>query len=143
MTARSGNPYTNITLTDAALDDLRQIKDRSIPVLTEVFRTLKRLDDGTVHPTRLRDFGKTGDLTDCGKLVVAVDGEPEHRIVVRDLGGNFEVAEVIAVENRVRDLPYLLAALRLGRLDDPIRRSDAGRLVHRLRRAIGGRASDA
>jgi hypothetical protein len=31
------------------------------------------------------------------------------------------------------DLPYLLAGLRLGRLDDPVRRSDAQRRVARIR----------
>ena len=64
-----------------------------------------------------------------------MDNEPEHRIVVRDLGtGNVEVSEVIAIEDRTDDLPYLLAGLRLGRLEDPVRRSDAGRRVDRIRR---------
>jgi hypothetical protein len=64
--------------------------------------------------------------------VVAVQGEPELRIVVRDLGdGAFEVSEVCAVEVRTGDLPYLLEGLRLGRLDDPVRRSEAQRRVAR------------
>lgn len=42
-------------------------------------------------------------------------------------------SEVIAVEDRTGDLPYLLAGLRLGRLDDPIRRSEAQRRVARIR----------
>jgi serine/threonine protein kinase len=81
-------------------------------------------------------YAKTGDLTDCGKIVVAVDGEPEHRIVVRSLQGRFEVSEVVVVEDRSQDLPYLLAGLRLARITDPVRRSDAQRRVHRVRRLL-------
>ena len=47
--------------------------------------------------------------------------------------GGFEVSEVIAVEDRAGDLPYLLAGLRLGRLQDPVRRSDAQRRIARIR----------
>jgi hypothetical protein len=62
------------------------------------------------------------------------EGEPEHRIVLRDLGeGALEVSEVIPLEDRTADLPYLLAGLRVGRLEDPVRRSDAQRRVVRIR----------
>ena len=94
------------------------------------------LQRGTIAATPLRDFTKTGDLSDCGKIVVAVDGEPEHRIVVQQSDGVIEVIEVVAVEDRTGDLPYLLAGLRLGRLDDPVRRSDAQRRVARIRRLL-------
>jgi hypothetical protein len=115
--------------------DLRRLAQRSQVMLLEVFRLLKALDAGTLEPVPLHDDAKTGDLTDCGRIVVAVEGEPEYRIVVRDLGdGGFEVSEVIAVEDRAGDLPYLLAGLRLGRLADPVRRSDAQRRVARIRR---------
>jgi len=57
---------------------------------------------------------------------------------VRDVGrGNFEVCEVITVEQRTEDLAYLLAGLRLGRIDDPVRRSDIGRRVDRIQKALG------
>jgi hypothetical protein len=70
--------------------------------------------------------------------VVEVEGGSEHRIVVRDLGeGGFEVSEVIAVEDRTGDLPYLLAGLRPGRLVDPVRRSEAQRRVARFRQLRG------
>jgi hypothetical protein len=105
-------------------------------MLVEVFRLLVLLDRGSIGATPLQDFAKTGDLRDCGKLVVAVEGEPEHRIVVREAGGHFEVVEVVAVEDRSGDLPYLLAGLRLGRLDDPVRRSEAQRRVARIRRLL-------
>lgn len=96
------------------------------------------LDAGSLLPAPLHDYAKTGDLTDCGKLVVTVEGETEQRIVVRDVGGGgFEVSEVIAVEDRTGDLPYLLAGLRLGRLEDPLRRSDAQRRVARIRQLSG------
>lgn len=136
MTARRRGPYLNVVLTAVALADLRQIEKRSLDVLAQVFRLLKQLDNGTLQPTRLQSLAKTGDLTDCGKIVVLVDGEPEHRIVVRDLGGSFQVSEVVAVENRTDDLPYLLAGLRLARQGDPIRRSDASRRIARIRRAL-------
>ena len=120
----------------AAADDVRAIAQRSRPVLVEVFQLLALLDRGSISPTPLQDFAKTGDLRDCGKLVVAVEGEPEHRIVVREVGGRYEVVEVVAVEDRTGDLPYLLAGLRLGRLDDPVRRSEAQRRVARIRRLL-------
>ena len=120
------------------MEDLRALADRSRPVLLEVFRLLKDLDAGRLVPTPLHDYAKTGDLTDCGKIVVAIEGQPEHRIVVRDLGGHFVVSEVVAVEDRTGDLPYLLAGLRLGRLADPVRRSEAERRIERLRRHRGG-----
>lgn len=136
MTARHRGPYQNVVLTADALADLRQIEKRSLDVLAQVFRLLKQLDNGTLQPTRPQRFAKTGDLTDCGKIVVLVDGKPEHRIVVRDLGGSFQVSEVVALENRTDDLPYLLAGLRLERQGDPIRRSDASRRIARIRRAL-------
>jgi hypothetical protein len=126
--------FTRVSFRNDAMQDLRRLAERSQPVLLEVFRLLKALDAGALVPVSLHDYAKTGDLTDCGKIVVAVEGEPEHRIVVRDLGdAAFEVSEVIAVEDRTGDLPYLLAGLRLGRLDDPVRRSDAQRRVARIR----------
>jgi hypothetical protein len=126
--------FGRVTFRDDAMQDLRRLAERSQPVLLEVFRLLKALDAGTLVPVSLHDDAKTGDLTDCGKLVVTVAGEPVHRIVVRDLGdAAFEVSEVIAVEDRTGDLPYLLAGLRLDRLDDPVRRSDVQRRIARIR----------
>lgn len=86
-------------------------------------------------PTPLHDYAETGDLADCGQILVTVEGQPEHRIVVRDLGGHFVVSEVVAIEDRTGDLPYLSAGLRLGRFSDPVRRSEAERrIIERLRR---------
>ncbi|MFO7960516.1 MAG: hypothetical protein R6U94_06190 [Nitriliruptoraceae bacterium] len=131
-------PFTRVTFRDDAMDDLRRLAGHSQALLVEAFRLLKALDAGALVPLPLHDDAKTGDLTDCGKIVVAVEGEAEHRIVVRDVGdGGFEVSEVIAVEDRTADLPYLLAGLRLGRLEDPIRRSDAQRRVARIRQLRG------
>ena len=126
--------FTRVTFRDEAMEDLRRLAERSQAVLIEVFRLLKALDAGSLVPAPLHDYAKTGDLTDCGKIVVTVEGEDEHRIVVREVGeAGFEVSEVIAVEDRTGDLPYLLAGLRLGRLNDPVRRSDAQRRVARIR----------
>ena len=126
--------FTRVQFTDAAIADLHGIKDRALPVLGEVFRALKRLDEGTLRPAPLRDYGKTGDLRDCGKIVVETDGHPEYRIIVRDLGNTFEISEVVTVEERTADLAYLLAGVRLGRIADPIRRSDTERKIARIRK---------
>lgn len=139
MTASERSRFERVTFLDAALDDLKLVAARSRAVLTEVFRLLKQLDAGTLSPQLLHDFAKTGDLSDCGKIVVALPGEPEYRIVVKGQGGTFAVSEVIAVEDRSQDLPYLLAGLRLGRIDDPIRRSDVGRRVYRIRKVLDQR----
>ena len=138
MSTRKSRAYTNVTFLDEAVEDLRRIAKRSPEVVKEVLRLLKQLDAGELLPRRLQDYAKTGDLTDCGKIVVALDGSPEHRIVVRDVGrGNFEVCEVITVEARTEDLAYLLAGARLGRINDPVRRSDISRRVNRIQKALG------
>jgi len=46
------------------------------------------------------------------------------------------VSEVIAVEDRTNDMPYLLAGPRLGRIENDVRRSDVGRRVHRIRQIL-------
>lgn len=130
-------PYERVQFLGEAREDLRRIHERNPLVLQEVFGLLKQLDAGSITPTELRDFGKTGDLSDCGKIVVLVEDEPEHRIAVRSVGNQFEVSEVVAVENRIQDLPYLLAGLRLGRIGGPVRRSDAQRKVFRVRKLLG------
>lgn len=136
MSGAAHRGFRRVQLLAEAADDLRMIAARSRPVLVEAFRLLKLLDRGEIAPTPLRDFSKT-DLRDCGKILVAVDGEPEHRIVVRELGDHVDVVDVVAVEDRTHDLPYLLAGLRLGRLEgDPVRRSDAQRRVARVRRML-------
>lgn len=136
MTAPAGR-FERVQFLDAAADDLRALSATNKIVAIEVFRLLKQLDAGDVQPRPLQDFMKTGDLSDCGKLVVAVDGQPEHRIVVRRIGDHYEVAEVIAIQDRTEDLPYLVAGLRLGRLSNPVRRSDALRRVARVRKTLG------
>jgi chromosome segregation ATPase len=130
--------FERVRFLEEAAGDLRALARRSRPVLVEAFRLLKRLDLGQLTPTPLHDYSKTGDLSDCGKIVVAVDGEPEYRIVVREVDGGVEVVDVIAVEERTADLPYLMAGLRLGRITDPVRRSDAQRRVARIRRHLDG-----
>ena len=138
MSARSSRSYTNVRFLDDAVEDLRRIAKRSPETAKEVLRLLKQLDSGELVPRRLQDYAKTGDLSDCGKILVEVDGQPEHRIVVRDVGrGNFEVCEVITVDVRTEDLAYLLAGVRLGRINDPVRRSDIGRRVDRIHKALG------
>lgn len=138
MSDRAPDRYARVQFLDGAIDDLRTLATRSPVVLREVFTKLKELDAGSLQPQPLNNFAKTGDLTDCGKIVVALDGEPEYRIVVRWVDGAFHVFEVVAVEDRTQDLPYLLAGLRLERIQDPVRRSDTQRRVFRIRRMLGG-----
>lgn len=71
-----------------------------------MFSLLKHLDAGTLTPRPLHDFGRTGDLTDYGKIIVALPGEPEHQTVVKGQNGTFTVTEVVAVEDRTQGLPY-------------------------------------
>jgi hypothetical protein len=129
--------FTNVQFTDDAIADLKGIEVRAPQVLIEVFRALKRLDEGAIRPVRLNDYGKTGDLRDCGKIIVETRGHSEYRIVVRFVGAAFEVHEVVTVEERTHDLAYLLAGVRLGRITDPIRRSDAERKIARIRKLRG------
>ena len=127
---------TRVRFLDEAAEDMRSLADTTRRLFLEALRLLVRLDRGELTPAPLHDFAKTGDLSDCGKIVVAVEGEPEYRIVVREVDGDIDVVDVIAVENRLDDLPYLLAGLRLQRIDDPVRRSDAQRRVARIRRHL-------
>lgn len=102
--------------------------------MVEALRAIMRVDRGELVPTPLRPFGKTGDLSDCSRVYFgAMPDEDTHRIVFRVVGDALEVLEVVVVEERRGDLAYLLAALRLERLQDPVRRSDAQRAVARLR----------
>ena len=136
MTAPSGNPYERVRLTAQALGDLDRIQGRSIDALREVFRQLRRLDRAEIAPTPLQDYAKTGDLSDCGKIIVEVKGGLEYRIVVREGAEHYDIIEVLVVEARESDLAYLLAGLRLGRILDPVRRSDTQRRVERIRTRI-------
>lgn len=133
MTRRSA-AFERVQFLDEAVSDIRDLAQRSRPVLLEALRLLVLLDRRQLQPTPLHDVSKTGDLRNCAKIVVHVDGEPEHRIVVREHAGGIEVIDVIAVEDRTGDLPYLLAGLRLGRITDAVRRADAQRRVARIRR---------
>jgi hypothetical protein len=136
VTSSAGTPYERVRLTSAALADLDAILERSVDALRAVFRALRRLDLGEIEPIPLHDYAKTGDLSDCGKIVVEVDGGPEYRIVVQESNGGYDVIDVVEVEARDDDLAYLLAGLRLGRIGDPIRRSDTQRRVARIRRRL-------
>lgn len=131
MTVRSAR----VVCREEAVADLRGLAQRAPATLIEVFRLLRSLHAGGVSSVPLHDYAQTGDLADYAKIVVAVEGEPAHRIVVRDRGGGaFEVIELSAVEDRIGDLPHLLAGLRMARLEEPDRRSDAQRRVERIRR---------
>lgn len=110
-----------------------QSQDRAL--LVGALRVIKRVAEGEVRPRPLRPFGKTGDLSDCSRAYFGAEPDGDsHRVVFRHDEDGIEVLEVVVVEERRGDLAYLLAALRLARLDDPVRRSDAQRAVARLQR---------
>lgn len=71
--------------------------------------------------------------TALGSTSGAGSDEDAHRVVFPEAGDHLEILEVVVVEERRGDLAYLLAALRLERLHDSVRRSDAQRTVARLR----------
>lgn len=133
MTSSRPKPHERVRLTASALEDLDHIHARSIEALQQVFRQLRRLDDGEITPVPLQDYAKTRDLSDCGKIVVEVDNGPEYRIVVRGTGTRYDVLDVFVVELRDDDLAYLLAGLRLGRIADPHRRSETQRRIATIR----------
>lgn len=64
-------PFERVQFLAEAIDGLRSISTRSRIVALEVLRLLKLLAAGRLQPQPLRDFAKTGDLKDCGKIVVA------------------------------------------------------------------------
>ncbi len=113
-------------------------REEEVPNVTPLSRSSRLSLQGTLRPTPLEHYAKTGDLSDCGKVVVETAGHPEYRIVVRDAGGAIEIIEVVTVEERADDLAYLLAGVRLGRITDPIRRSDTDRKIARIRKLRSG-----
>lgn len=126
--------HNRVQLTADALDDLLDLKERSPEFVKEAFRVLAAVDRGDFIPKRLRHFGKSGDLSDCSRVYFGIGGSRDtHRIVFRHTGDHVEILEVVAVAERTGDAPYLLAGLRLDRIEDPVRRSDAERAVWRAR----------
>ncbi|MGI9015987.1 MAG: hypothetical protein ACR2HR_02595 [Euzebya sp.] len=90
------------------------------------------LHEGRRDHTPLNDRVKTGDLSDCYKATFGHDTRrPSHRLVYRLVDGDMEVVEVVAAGPREDDVAYLMAGLRLGRINDPYRRSLAQRIIHR------------
>lgn len=125
---------SRIRLTEAARSDLRDLQQQDRALVEAALRAILQVDRGELAPKPLRPFGKTGDLSDCSRVYFgAGPGEDTHRVVFREAGDHLEILEVVVVEERRGDLAYLLAALRLERLHDPVRRSDAQRAVARLR----------
>lgn len=122
-------------LTAAARQDLHDLKQHDIGLVRAALRLAKRIERAEIDGVPLRDFGKTGDLGDCRKAYFGADaGADTHRMVFRLLRGDaIEIVEIVSVGEREGDVAYLQAALRLGRIDDPVRRSDAQRRVSRAR----------
>ena len=72
---------------------MRSLARTNRPPFLEAQKLLVRLDRGDLTPVPLHDFARTGDLSDCGKIVPAVEGEPEYYIVVREVDGGVDVVE--------------------------------------------------
>ena len=133
MTSQHRVNGSRVTFLDEAVHDLVELHSTRPLAARAVVSVLLKLEKGDVRPQRLRFFSKTGDLSDCGKLTVLVDDEPELRVVVRDVGDDgFEVVEVVAIAERADDLAYLVTALRLERITDPVRKSDTTRRLARI-----------
>lgn len=127
--------FTRVRFTEAAVEDLAELKGRDGRLVLEALRVAKQVDQGTLVGKELRYFNKTGDLTDCFRVYFgATAGEDTHRIVFREVDGEAEIVEVVSIAERDGDVAYLLAALRLDRLDDPVRRADAQRGIAQARK---------
>jgi hypothetical protein len=127
--------FQRVEFTEEAENDLQDLRRHDPRLVVEALRVAKGVDEGRVSGKRLRYYNKTGDLTDCFRVYFgAVPGADTHRIVFREAGGAAEVVEVVAVAERNADVAYLLAALRLERLDDPVRRADARRGIAQARK---------
>ena len=85
--AGSGGHMARVRLVDAAKEHRRALADACPRLFIEVMRRLKELDEGRLEPRPLEDVVKTSGLTDRGTIVVDVEGDAEHRIVVRDVAG--------------------------------------------------------
>lgn len=127
--------FRRVQFTEAAEEDLEELHRRDRRLVAEALRLAKRVAQGALAGKRLQRYSKTGDLTDCSRVYFgATPGDDTHRIVFREVDGGTEVVEVVAVAERQSDVAYLLAALRLDRLDDPIRRADARRRIAQTRK---------
>lgn len=119
--------------TKAAAADIHRIAEADRALAEMALRLAVRIHDGHVDGVPLSDRTKTGDLRDCFKAPFGHDPlNPTHRLVYRRVGGAMEVVEVIAVGPRRDDAAYLMAGLRMDRIADPVRRSLAERVVHRV-----------
>lgn len=127
--------FKRVRFTDESKQDLHGLQQDDPALLVEALRTAKLLDTGRLEGRRLRDFSKTGDLTDCRAVYFGVDEDDDtHRMVFREDASGIDVLEVVAVGERADDIAYLLAGLRLGRIEEPERRAGARRQVERSRR---------
>lgn len=128
--------FARVRFTAAALDDLRRIAERDRALVVAALKLAARVDRGETQPTPLRQFSKTGNLSDCAKAVFGLPGsEDSHRMVFQHDGRDWRVLAVIVVEERTDDIPYLLAGLRLGRITDPVARG-------KVQRRLKGRGRD-
>jgi len=109
----------------AAEADVGRIDAEDPAVAKLALRLAKKLEAGTISGVRLEDMSRTGDLSDCFKVLFGVGNPPSHRLTYRQIepaeptvqvGPVVEVVEVVAVEQRDQGYVYLLTASRLGRL---------------------------
>lgn len=126
----------HLLFTGAARQDVRELARTDVALARAALRLAKGIASGEVQGVPLRRFGKTGDLGDCRKAYFGRQADDDtHRLVFRvRRDGTVEIVEVLVVAEREGDVAYLLAGLRLGRLDDPVRRADAERSIARTRR---------
>jgi hypothetical protein len=125
--------FDRLRFTTAALADLQRLNDDEDPQLVAAaLKVLAAVDRGDIQPKPLTFMAKTGDLTDCSRVYFGLSaGDDTHRVVLHHEPDGLTI-EAIAADTRSDDIPYLLAGLRLGRLEG-LRRVDALRMLARMR----------
>lgn len=127
--------FERVRFTEDALQDLRDLATQDKALVLQALHVAKRVDAGELRGKDLGYYDKTGDLSDCFRVYFGAKANADtHRIVFRETGDGTEVVEVVTVAERRSDVAYLLAALRLGRLEDPVRIADARRRIAQARR---------
>ncbi len=119
--------------TKAAAADVHRIAAADRDLAEMALRLAVSIREGKADGVPLTERTKTGDLSDWFKAPFGHDPtNPSHRLVYRFVDQVPEIVEVVAVGPRQDDAAYLMAGLRMERIEDPIQRSLAERIVHRV-----------
>ncbi len=110
----------HFTIHEKIPDDLRNLKERDLQLLA--LKKIQAIKSGHLHGQPLGDHRKTGDLSDCFKLLfdTRTDLPPRFRIVYRQENQDLEILfiEILSIGERYQLEAYIAAAERLGRLPE-------------------------